>query len=140
MVSSAPVTVATLPRTATWCCAGAWLNRSIAWAKTSPPSEVETLLSGTPGISAAAVFPMPDRALGERTVAAIVAQPGVNRSAILDDFLTRGVARYKVPDQVITVDEIPLINIGKVDKKSCVLSRQRNLLTVNPNKAERTRP
>ena len=81
------------------------------------PSEVETLLSGTPGISAAAVFPMPDRALGERTVAAIVAQPGVNRSAILDDFLTRGVARYKVPDQVITVDEIPLINIGKVDKK-----------------------
>lgn len=91
------------------------------------PNEIEKLLAGTPGVSAAAVFPMEDSALGERTVAAIVARPDVDRATILQDFLTRGVARYKVPDQVIAVDEIPLINIGKVDKK-----KLRALAAANP--------
>ena len=31
--------------------------------------------------------------------------------------MARGVARYKVPDQVVVVDAIPLTNIGKADKK-----------------------
>ena len=36
----------------------------------------------------------------------------------MKDFEERGIARYKVPDEVIVVDVIPRTNIGKVDKKA----------------------
>lgn len=81
------------------------------------PKEVEQMLCEIPGINNAAVFGMPDTELGEKTVAAIVASPEMDRTVILKEFLNRGVARYKVPDQVVVVREIPLVNIGKADKK-----------------------
>jgi yersiniabactin salicyl-AMP ligase len=81
------------------------------------PQEIEQLLRQVPGIHGAAVFAVPDSALGERTVAALVANEEIDRRTVLEDFIVRGVARYKVPDQVIVVDAIPLTNIGKADKK-----------------------
>lgn len=81
------------------------------------PNEVEQILCEIPGVQDAAVFGMPDPELGEKTVAAIVAAPKIGRDVILKEFINRGVARYKVPDQVVLVSEIPLVNIGKADKK-----------------------
>ncbi|MGO1480596.1 MAG: AMP-binding protein [Brachybacterium sp.] len=82
------------------------------------PQEVEQLLRQVPGVRSAAVLGIADSALGERTVAALVAEQEISREAVLEDFMTRGVARYKVPDQVIGVEAIPLTNIGKPDKRT----------------------
>ena len=81
------------------------------------PQEVEQLLRQIPGVRGAAVFAMPDSALGEMTVAALVVEKEIDRGAVREEFMARGVARYKVPDQVFVVDAIPLTNIGKADKK-----------------------
>ena len=82
------------------------------------PQEIEQLLNKLGGVQAAAVFGMPDAELGERTVAAIVTGAPLDRRAILESFVEQGIARYKVPDQVVVVDAIPLTNIGKADKKA----------------------
>ena len=83
------------------------------------PQEIEQLLEQLEQIREAAVFGVPDAELGERTVAAVVTESsGLDRRAVLDSFVKRGIARYKVPDEVVVVEAIPLTNIGKTDKKS----------------------
>lgn len=83
------------------------------------PQEIEQLLEQLEEIREAAVFGVPDAELGERTVAAVVTESsGLDRRAVLDSFVKRGIARYKVPDEVVVVEAIPLSNIGKTDKKS----------------------
>lgn len=82
--------------------------------------EVEGHLQAHPDIHAAALLPVPDLNLGERTVAFVVAagdQPPDRRQ--LASFLAeRGVARYKTPDEVRVVPELPLTPVGKVDKNA----------------------
>jgi len=92
-------------------------ERTTRRGESVPPRGVEQLLRQIPGVRGAAVFAMPDSALGERTVAALVVEKEIDRGAVREEFMARGVARYKVPDQVFVVDAIPLTNIGKADKK-----------------------
>nr|WP_315501621.1 AMP-binding protein [Actinomyces oris] len=97
------------------------------------PQEIEQLLEQLEEIREAAVFGVPDAELGERTVAAVVADAaGLDRRAVLDRFVQRGVARYKVPDEVVVVETIPLTNIGKPDKKSLRAA----ILAEHPDQAE----
>jgi len=79
------------------------------------PSQVEEALRLTPGVMDAAVVGLPDGSGGERVVAAIVCEPGIE----LDPESVRDAARqhltaYKVPRQVFIVDELPRSMIGKV--------------------------
>lgn len=87
------------------------------------PMEIETLLGEHQDIQDAAVFGMPDELLGERTAAAVIS---VNDKLCLQDilsfFISRGVARYKVPDEIFLVTSFPYTNVGKVDKN--VLKKQ----------------
>ena len=83
------------------------------------PQEIEQLLGQLEEIREVAVFGVPDAELGERTVAAVVTESSeLDRRAVLDIFVKRGIARYKVPDEVVVVEAIPLTNIGKTDKRS----------------------
>ncbi|MDA8437063.1 MAG: long-chain-fatty-acid--CoA ligase [Actinomycetales bacterium] len=79
------------------------------------PSEVEDALRHVPGVLDAAAVGLPDGSGGERVVAAVVAEPGVR----LDPEEVRAASRerltgYKVPRQVVVVDELPRSVIGKV--------------------------
>ena len=71
-----------------------------------------------------AVVGLPDDALGERICAAIVVAPGHPRDAAPDraalrQFLTdRGLATFKMPDQVAIVGSLPVTAVGKIDKRS----------------------
>jgi acyl-CoA synthetase (AMP-forming)/AMP-acid ligase II len=80
------------------------------------PHEVEAALRGVPGVRDVCVVGRPDRELGERTVAFIVG------STTLEDvrhYLGElGMARYKWPEEVIAVDEIPLSGPGKVNRRA----------------------
>ncbi|MEF9907260.1 (2,3-dihydroxybenzoyl)adenylate synthase [Streptomyces sp. P9-A2] len=83
--------------------------------------EIEEHLRAHPGILDAAVVPVPDEYLGERTCAWVVPREG--RAGLdvagLDSFLDeRGVADYKKPDLVHLVDALPVTGVGKVDKRT----------------------
>lgn len=81
------------------------------------PAEVERVLLAVPGVAGAAVTGVPDERLGERVVAAVEPDPGVDlepevlRSRCLDEL-----ARYKVPERIEIVDALPRNAMGKVDR------------------------
>jgi acyl-CoA synthetase (AMP-forming)/AMP-acid ligase II len=82
------------------------------------PKEVEDLLVAHPDIAEIAIVGLPDPRTGERACAVIVprgaTQPDV---ASLHAFLdARGVARFKVPEQVAIWDALPKNEAGKVLK------------------------
>ncbi|GLU50205.1 2,3-dihydroxybenzoate-AMP ligase [Nocardiopsis ansamitocini] len=80
--------------------------------------EVEEHLLAIPGVRAAALVGVPDPFLGERAVAVLVA--GGHRPSVAEVrglLLERGVAAFKVPDEVRFAAVLPLTGIGKVDKR-----------------------
>ena len=63
---------------------------------------------------------MPDDALGERICAVLVTDDGTLPSLVeLRSFLLdRGLAPFKLPDQVTGVDILPVTAVGKIDKRA----------------------
>jgi acyl-CoA synthetase (AMP-forming)/AMP-acid ligase II len=85
------------------------------------PAEVERVLHEEPLVAGCAVVGIPDDRLGERVAAAIVLAPGAQLTA--DQLRTRcagTLARYKVPDVFLFVDELPRNAMGKVVKRLVV--------------------
>jgi acyl-CoA synthetase (AMP-forming)/AMP-acid ligase II len=84
------------------------------------PREIEDELSQMPGVRAVAVLGLPNERLGEITCACIVADPA--RPAVIElaevaAFLEgRGVAKYKFPQRIERVPELPMTPSGKVQK------------------------
>jgi len=82
--------------------------------------EVENIVYQLPGISQVAAVAMPDRELGERVCVYVVPQPG--STVTLDQVRTAmeavGVARFKLPERLVLVDELATTKVGKVDKKA----------------------
>lgn len=85
-----------------------------------PAAEVEEHLLSHPAIRAAAIIALPDRALGEKTCAALVAatDPPPTFTDLRDHLTARGLAAYKLPDRIRYVDALPHTPIGKIDKKA----------------------
>jgi 2,3-dihydroxybenzoate-AMP ligase len=85
-----------------------------------PTGEVEDELKTHPAVRDAAVLALPDRNLGEKTCAVLVAEAGQvpGRDELREFLISRGLAEYKVPDRVEAVDLLPRTPIGKVDKKA----------------------
>ena len=85
------------------------------------PNEIETVLLEHPVVKAAAVFGIPDPQLGEDVAAAVVIKADFDRSNVtisgIQAFVAEHLVAYKVPRQIIVVDEIPLTPIGKIDRK-----------------------
>lgn len=80
-------------------------------------AEVENVLAHHPGVVECAIVGRPDPVLGERTVAFILPKPGFTDPADFRNFLAGRLADYKVPDQVVLVDEaLPRNPNGKVVK------------------------
>ena len=80
------------------------------------PYEVESMLRAHPAVLDACVVGRAHADLGEVPVAFIVGQAGKEE---LDRFLEeQGLAHYKWPEAVYSVDELPLSGPGKVNRKS----------------------
>jgi 2,3-dihydroxybenzoate-AMP ligase len=81
-------------------------------------AELENVLLAHPGVLQAAAVAMPDSAMDEAICVYVVARPG--RAPTLMEVRTfladRGLARYKLPDRLETIDELPVTAVGKVDK------------------------
>ena len=80
------------------------------------PEEVEHILHACPGVEECAVIGLPDETWGERVVAVVVSTPGMElpEESLLD--ACQGLARFKRPEQVIFVGELPRNSLGKVLK------------------------
>ncbi|HWD03660.1 MAG TPA: AMP-binding protein [Amycolatopsis sp.] len=78
--------------------------------------EVELLLLRHPRVTAAAVVAMPDPRLGERTCAFVVGGP-LDLPEVQRHFAELGVAKFKWPERVEVVADIPRTLVGKLDKK-----------------------
>lgn len=66
------------------------------------------------------MVPVPDATLGEKTCAFVVADGRAAPSlAELKEFLSeRGLAEFKLPDRLETIDALPLTGVGKVDRRA----------------------
>ncbi len=79
------------------------------------PSEVEEAVRAYPGVADVAVVGLPSSHSGEEVVAAVVMAPGGKfDEAAIREQARSSLAAYKVPKQVIQVDELPKSLIGKV--------------------------
>jgi cyclohexanecarboxylate-CoA ligase len=83
--------------------------------------EVEDLLAGHPGIAEIAVVGLPDDRTGERACAVIVpaGEPGESApdvASLLALLQSKGVAKFKAPEQVVIWDALPKNDAGKILK------------------------
>jgi len=81
------------------------------------PVEVENFLYAYPGISLVAIVGVPDKRLGEVGIAFVVPKQGstLTEEGILS-FCRERIAGYKVPRQVVFVQDMPMAGVGKVQK------------------------
>lgn len=82
------------------------------------PIEVEHVLVSHPDVLEAAVVGVRDEAFGERLAAFVVPEPGASVSeAELKEHVRDRLAAYKVPREIVMVDELPRNAAGKVVKR-----------------------
>jgi acyl-CoA synthetase (AMP-forming)/AMP-acid ligase II len=78
-------------------------------------TEVEAAALEFPGVSHAAAMGVADARLGERLVLAMVAHPSVDDEALKKHIAGR-LAIYKVPRQIVRLDELPYNALGKINR------------------------
>ena len=92
--------------------------------------EVELLLLRHPSVRAAAVVPMPDPRLGERTCAYVVVDGAqLTLPEVREHFAALEVAKFKWPERLERLPELPRTPIGKTDKKRLAADIARKVST-----------
>ncbi len=82
------------------------------------PREVEELLAGHDAVLEAAAIGVPDETFGQRLRAFVVIRPGQHLDEDgVKSYVKANLARYKVPREVVFVDELPRNPSGKVLKR-----------------------
>ena len=81
--------------------------------------EVENLILGHPAVLNVACVPVPDPVLGERMCACVLLRPGLRLTLpeLTEFLLAEEMAKHKLPEQLATLDALPLSPVGKVAKK-----------------------
>ena len=81
------------------------------------PAEVESVLHAHPAVADAAVIGVPDERWGEAGLAVVVSAPGAQVEAEeLRAHCGERLARFKVPREVVFVDDLPRSSVNKVLK------------------------
>ncbi|VAZ70754.1 Short-chain-fatty-acid--CoA ligase [Mycobacterium kansasii] len=82
------------------------------------PKEVEDILAGHPGIAEIAIVGLPDDRTGERACAVVVptSPPGPELAQLRSFLEAAGLARFKIPEQLVIWDCLPKNDAGKILK------------------------
>lgn len=81
------------------------------------PRDVEDLLAVHPKVLQAAIVPMPDPILGEKACLFIVAKDkSVTLQELVDYLLGKQIAKNKLPEKLVVIDEMPLTPTRKIIK------------------------
>jgi acyl-CoA synthetase (AMP-forming)/AMP-acid ligase II len=83
------------------------------------PLEIEIVIESFPGVVAACVVPMPDPLYNEVGRAFVMIMPGmtIDETALISALRER-LANYKIPKSFTFVDELPILPVGKIDRKA----------------------
>jgi fatty-acyl-CoA synthase len=82
------------------------------------PREIEQVLEAQPGVAMAAIVSVPDPVFGEVGHAFVLRAPDTLPDASALDAACRSrLANYKIPKRITIADELPLLPIGKLDKR-----------------------
>jgi acyl-CoA synthetase (AMP-forming)/AMP-acid ligase II len=83
------------------------------------PSEVASVLGGHPAVADVAVLAQPDDVMGEVGVAVVVPLDRAAPPTLQDlrDFARDRLARHKLPERLLVVDELPLTAMQKLDRR-----------------------
>lgn len=91
--------------------------------------EVEDHLLAHPNVFDAAVVSMPDRFLGERSCAFIIPNGGPPKPADIKAWMRlRDIALFKIPDQIVFVDDFATTAVGKISRKELRAALRAQLL------------
>ncbi len=88
------------------------------------PREVELALEDHPAVAMAAVVSLPDPTFQEIGIAYVMLGSGAEKmegkvsAERLRAYSRERLANYKVPKQIVILDQLPMLPIGKVDKKA----------------------
>jgi long-chain acyl-CoA synthetase len=87
------------------------------------PAEIERVLMEHPAVAEAAVVPIHDDYYGEAARAYLVLRPRMAQPATAEllAFCLGRLARYKIPQQFVFVDELPKNLVGKVLKRELMM-------------------
>ncbi|WP_319456704.1 MULTISPECIES: (2,3-dihydroxybenzoyl)adenylate synthase [unclassified Mycobacterium] len=82
--------------------------------------EVENFAYQLVGVDLAAAVAMPDAVLGERVCLYVTLAHGdpITLTDVTDLMNAAGVARFKLPERLVVVDQLPTTKVGKLDKKA----------------------
>ncbi|MGB8853251.1 MAG: non-ribosomal peptide synthetase [Pirellulales bacterium] len=82
------------------------------------PQEIDEVLSQHPAVQQAAAFGVPHPTLGESVAAAVVLRAGAAADeAALQAFAARLLADFKIPRQIMFLQELPRCPVGKVRRR-----------------------
>lgn len=91
--------------------------------------EIEDHLLSHPNVFDAAVVSLPDEYLGERSCAFVIPDGEKPKAAALKAWVRgRGLAEFKVPDQIVFVDAFKTTAVGKISRKQLRADLRRRFL------------
>lgn len=95
-----------------------WKDMYISGGENVYPAEVENVLYQLTEIAEAAVVGIPNERWGETGLAVLVPKPGteINQISVIEHCLER-LAKFKVPSDIVIIDELPRNATGKVLKR-----------------------
>lgn len=87
-------------------------------SETIMPGEIENILYRHPNIDKVSVVGMPDPMMGERICAYVVPKPGKHLTfeEMIDFVKSQGASVLLLPERLEIISELPLTEVGKVDK------------------------
>ncbi len=104
----------------------------VSWLSSGPgthglkfsAAEVESLLSDLPQLYQFAVIARPDSRLGERSILVAAARSDctITLADIVAHLESKGLARYKWPEELILVDALPTTPTGKISRARLIAS------------------
>ena len=84
--------------------------------------EVENLILMHPAVQNVACVPMPDANMGEKMCAFVILKTGqqLDFKTLIGFLLTKEIAKFKLPERLEVVADLPVSTFGKVSKKALV--------------------
>jgi len=82
--------------------------------------EIENLILMHPAVQNVACVPVPDPNLGEKMCACVVLKAGkkIELPELVDFLKGKEIAKFKLPERLMVVDDFPVSTFGKVSKKT----------------------
>jgi 2,3-dihydroxybenzoate-AMP ligase len=90
--------------------------------------EVENLILSHPAVQNVACVPVPDPNLGEKMCACVVLKTNktLDLPELVDFLKGKEIAKFKLPESLMVVDDFPVSTFGKVSKKALAELAQKN--------------